>query len=228
MASLEESGVMKNNMCFKLSLMFLLMFLGFSNGLAQKKVKKKSDVPNLKNTLEFITGKIKSQVYYLDSKGDADCSNQIIKKIVYQEVTFSADSNLIMKLTDEVTRSACSSNLANSEKVTSTSVGYDDMQISVPLRQLNSSTIQSENCPLENGFLRKEGSCFVIKLETLNNLKAFKIEKISSFKFNEKLTTDKQAVSFTTNQYQIYFSDEETAAGVGNAFIQAIKLSGGS
>ncbi len=204
------------------------MFLGFSNGLAQKKGKKKSDVPNLKNTLEFIAGKIKSQVYYSDSKGNADCSNQNIKKIVYQEVAFSAGSNLVMKLTDEVTRSACSSNLVNNDKATSTSVGYDDMQISVPLRQLNSSAIKSESCPLENGYLRKEGSCFLIRLETFNNLKAFKIEKISSFKFDEKLVTDKQAISFTTNQYQIYFSDEETAENVARAFIQAIKLSGGN
>ena len=176
----------------------------------------------------LIAGKVKSQIYYLDSKGDTDCSNQINKKIVYQEITLSADSNLVMKLSDEVTRSACSSNLANNEKVTSTSVGNDDMQISVPLRQLNSSVIQSEICPLESGFVRKEGNCFVVRLETLNNIKAFKIEKISSFKFNEKLTTDKQAISFTTNQFQIYFSDEETAASVAQAFIQAIKLAGGS
>jgi hypothetical protein len=215
-------------MCFKFSLLFLLIILSFSSVLAQKKVKKKPAVPNLKDTLEFITAKIKSTVNYTDSKGSADCSNQSVKKIDYQEVKFAAESNLEMNLTDEITRLVCSSNLMNDATVTSTSIGYDETKISVPLRQLNSSAIKTGSCTLENGYERKVGSCFFVGLETLNNLKAFKIEKINSFKFNEKLVTDKKAVSFTTNQYQIYFPDVETAESVAKAFAQAIKLSGGN
>jgi len=219
---------MKNNICFKLSLMVLLTILGFSNLSAQKKVVKKPAGSNLKTTLGFISEKMKSQVNYTDSKGDAGCPNQIVKKIVYQEVAFTADSSLELKLNEEATRSACSTNLINNDKATSTSVAQDDMQISVPLRQLNSSAIKTGSCQLETGYQRKEGNCFFVSLETFSNLKAFKIEKINSFKFDDKQVTDKKAISFTTNQYQIYFSDEETAESIAKAFAQAIKLSGGN
>ncbi len=219
---------MKSNICFKLSLMFLLLVLVFSVVSAQKKTVKKTSGSNLKNTLALISGKTKSEVTYVDGKENAGCLNQTAKKTVYQEVNFTAASNFEIKLVEEITRSACSKNLINDEKSTSSSVGYDEAKISVPLRQLNSSAITVGSCPLEKEFQRKEGSCFFINLEAVSNLKAFKIEKVSSFKFNEKQVTDKQAVSYATNQFQIFFADEETAQNVAKAFIQAIKLSGGN
>lgn len=217
---------MKNNICLKLSLIFILMFLGFSNGAAQKKVKKKYSAANLKDTVEFIAENIKAQVSFLDGKEKADCPNQNVKKIVYQEAIF-AESNLRLKLTDETTRSVCSLNLKKEDKVTSTSIEYDDVQLSIPLRQINSSAIKSGSCQLELGYQRKEGSCFFVSLETFNNAKAFKIDKINSFKMDEKQGNDKKAISYSTDQYQLYFSDQETAESVAKAFAQAIKLSGG-
>lgn len=217
---------MKNHKYFVLAAVFLSLCLGVSDGFAQKRTNKKTQVGNLKSTLDFIVGNMKSQVMYTDDKENAVCPNQTLRNLVYEETLFS-DTNLSMKIKDDLTRSVCSANLMNNDRTTSKSVSNDELQVSIPLKQLDSTTIRTEACPLEAGYKRKEGGCFVVNLETFANAKAIKIDKINSFKFDEKQINDRQQVSYTTNQFQIYFSDEETANKMAGIFAQAIKLAGG-
>lgn len=217
---------MKNHKYFVLAVVFMSLCLGVSNSFAQKRTKKKNEGANIKTTLEFITGNMKSQVMYMDDKENAVCPNQISRNVVYEEAMFS-ETNLTIKLKDDLTRAVCSANLMNDVRTTSKSVSNDEIQVSIPLRQLDSATIRTEACPLETSFKRKDGACFLLHLETFGNAKAIKIDKINSFKFDEKQVNDRQQVSYTTNQFQIYFSDEETANKMAEVFSQAVKLAGG-
>lgn len=219
---------MKKYQRFEFALLLLVVFLGFSVSLAQKKtnVKKKSASPTLKDTLEFIQGNMKSPISYLDDKENVSCPNQIAKKLSYEQVAFS-EPNLEIKIKDDVTRSVCSTNLTGDKKTSSKSITNDENRVLIPLRELDSAAIKSGSCPIDGGYQRKEGSCFFVSLETLYGKKAISIEKTNSFWFDDKQMSDKKTVSFTTNQFQMYFTDEETANNIAKAFAQAIKMSGG-
>ncbi|MGI8786589.1 MAG: hypothetical protein ACR2HG_02345 [Pyrinomonadaceae bacterium] len=224
---------MKKNKCFELLLLLLLLTVCFSNNFAQRKTSSKTAAKNkpvygstLKETLGFISGNLKSEVSYLDSKESATCPTQTTKKTAYEQAVFT-NSILDIKLKDEIKRTVCSLNLTNNENISSTSEASENTQISIPLKDLDSSAIKSGTCVIDKGFQRKEGNCFYVSLETLYGKKSIKIDKSSSFKFNDKQVEEAKTISFTTNQCQMYFTDEATADNMAQAFAQAIKLSGG-